>query len=48
MKDIVAYVFKARTAEPEKWLLLGNSCVTRNNGVTAGCGVFCAVRAEAI
>jgi hypothetical protein len=32
---------KARTVEPDKQSLLGNSCVTRNNGVTVGIGVFC-------
>jgi hypothetical protein len=43
---IVAYLLKIRTVEPEKQLLLGNCCVTRNNGVTAASGVFCAVRVE--
>jgi hypothetical protein len=38
----------ARTVEPKKQRLLGNGCVTRNNGVTVGSGVMCAVRAEAI
>jgi hypothetical protein len=28
----LAYFFKARTVEPEKQPLLGNGCVTRNNG----------------
>jgi hypothetical protein len=44
----VAYFLKARNVELEKRPLLGNSCVTRNNGVTVGSGVFCVVRAEAI
>jgi hypothetical protein len=44
----VAYFLKARTVEPEKQLLPGNGCVTHNNGITAGNGVFCAVCAEAI
>jgi hypothetical protein len=34
--------------EPEKQPLLGNGCVTRNNGVTVGSGVLCAVHAGAI
>jgi hypothetical protein len=29
--NIVAYLLKARTVEPEKQPLLGNGCVTRNN-----------------
>jgi hypothetical protein len=45
---IVAYFLKARTVEPEKQSLLGNSCVTCNNEVTAGSVVFCAVRAGGI
>jgi hypothetical protein len=45
---IVAYLLKARTVEPEKQLLLGNSCVTCNNEITVGSGVFCAVHAGAI
>jgi hypothetical protein len=44
----VVYLFKARTAEPEKQPLLCNGCVTRNNGVTVGSGVFCEVHAKAI
>jgi hypothetical protein len=44
----VAYLLKSRTVEPEKLPLLGNDCVTRNNGVTVGSGVFCAVRTEVI
>jgi hypothetical protein len=45
----VTYFFKARTVEPEKQLLLlGNGRVTRNNGVTAGNGVFCGVHVVAI
>jgi hypothetical protein len=31
---IVAYLLKARTVEPETQPLLGNCCVTCNNGVT--------------
>jgi hypothetical protein len=31
--NIVAYLFKAIAVEPEKQPLLGNGCVTRNNGV---------------
>jgi hypothetical protein len=34
--------------EPEKQPLLSNGCVTRNNGVNVGRGVFYAVRAEDI
>jgi hypothetical protein len=50
---IVSYVYcrysvEARTMEPEKQQLLGNGCVTFNNGVTVGSGVFCAVSTEAI
>jgi hypothetical protein len=44
----MAYLLKARTVEVEKQPLLGNGGVTRNNGVTVGSGVFCAVHAEAI
>jgi hypothetical protein len=44
----VAYLLKATTVEPEKQPLLGNGYVTRNDGVTVGSGVLCAVRAEAI
>jgi hypothetical protein len=47
-KYIMAYLLKARNVEPAKQPLLGNGCVTRNNGVTVGIGIFCAVRAEAI
>jgi hypothetical protein len=46
--DIVAYLLQARIVEPQKQPLLGNACVTRNNGVTAGRYVSCAVRAEAV
>jgi hypothetical protein len=42
----VAYLLKARTVGPQKQSLLGNGCVTRNNGVTVGIGVFRAVRAD--
>jgi hypothetical protein len=44
----VADLLKARTVEPEKQPLIDNGCVTCNNGVTVGSGVFCAIRAEAI
>jgi hypothetical protein len=44
----VAYLLKARTVEPEEQPLLGNVCVTCNNGVIVGSGVFCAVHAEAV
>jgi hypothetical protein len=44
----MTYLLKVRTVEPEKQLFLGNGCVTRNNGVTVGTGVFCAVRDEVI
>jgi hypothetical protein len=37
----VAYLFIARNVEPGKEPLLGNGCVTSNNGVTVGSGVFC-------
>jgi hypothetical protein len=46
--NILAYLLKARNVEPEKQPLLGKGCVTSNNGVTVGSGVFCAVRVEAI
>jgi hypothetical protein len=36
----LAYFLKARTVEPEKQQLLGNSYVTRNSAVTVGSGVF--------
>jgi hypothetical protein len=45
---IAAYLLKARTVEQQKQPLLGNGCVTRNNGITVGSGVYCAVRAEAM
>jgi hypothetical protein len=48
MQNIVEYMLKARTVELEKQQLLGNGCVTRNNGVTVGSGVFCEVSAEAM
>jgi hypothetical protein len=47
-EDIVAYLPQARTVDPEKQPLLGNGCVTRNNRVNVGSGVFCAVRPKAI
>jgi hypothetical protein len=43
----VVYLLKGRTVEPEKQPLLDNGCVTRNNGVTVGRDVFCALCAEA-
>jgi hypothetical protein len=43
----VAYLFKTRTMELQKQLLLGNGCVIPNNGVTVGSGVFCMVCAKA-
>jgi hypothetical protein len=46
--NIVAYMLKAKTVETEKQPLLGNCCLTCNNGVTVGNDVFCAVRAEAM
>jgi hypothetical protein len=46
--NIVAYFLKARIAEPEKQSLLGNGCVTHNNGVTIGSDVFCAIREGAM
>jgi hypothetical protein len=48
MLNIVAYLLKARTVGSEKQSLLDNGCVTRNNVVNVGRGVFCAVRAENI
>jgi hypothetical protein len=44
----VAYLLKARTAQPEKKQLLSNSGVTRNNGIIVGGGVSYVVGAEAI
>jgi hypothetical protein len=46
--DIVAYLLKARAAEPQKHPLLDNDCVLRNKGVTVGNYVFSSARAEAI
>jgi hypothetical protein len=37
---IVAYLLTARTVEPEKQTFLVNGCVIRNNGVTAGSGIY--------
>jgi hypothetical protein len=45
-RNIMAYMFKARTVEPEKRPLLSNGCVTRNNAVTVGSGVSCAICAD--
>jgi hypothetical protein len=42
----MVYSLKSRTVEPEKQALLGTSCVTGNNGITVGSGVFCAASAE--
>jgi hypothetical protein len=39
----VAYLLKARTVEPEKPTLLGNGCVTYDNGVNVGSVIFCTV-----
>jgi hypothetical protein len=47
-RHIGIYVFKERTVEPWKQPLLDNGCVTCNNGLTAGCGVFCVIHAKAI
>jgi hypothetical protein len=44
----VAHLLKARIVEPEEQPLLDNGCITRNNKVNVGSGVFFAVRAEAI
>jgi hypothetical protein len=41
--NIMAYFLKGRTVKPEKQPLLGNGCITRNNEVNVGRGVFCAV-----
>jgi hypothetical protein len=38
----VTYLLKARIVEPQKQPLLGNGCVTRDNGVSVVSGVFCA------
>jgi hypothetical protein len=46
--NIMAYLLKARTVEPEKEPLLDNGYVTRNNGVSIGSGVSCAISVEAI
>jgi hypothetical protein len=46
--DIVSYLPKAVTVEPEKHPFLGNGCVKTNNGVTVGSGVFCVIRVEII
>jgi hypothetical protein len=37
LKNTVAYLLRAKTVEPEKRSLLGNSCVTREHE-----GLFCA------
>jgi hypothetical protein len=44
----MAYLLEARTVEPEKQPLLGNGCVTSNNGGTFGSGVFYEVRVEVL
>jgi hypothetical protein len=46
--NILAYLLKARTVEPEIQPFLSNGCLSRKNGVNVGSGVFCAVRAEDI
>jgi hypothetical protein len=46
--NIVAYLLKSRSVEPDKQLFLGNGCVTSNDGITVGKDVFCAVRVEDI
>jgi hypothetical protein len=40
-------MLKARTVEPEEQPLLGNSCVTHNNGITVESSVFCVVCVKA-
>jgi hypothetical protein len=45
---IMACVLKARIVDPEKQSLLCNGCVTRNNGVTVGSGVFYVVPADTV
>jgi hypothetical protein len=42
----VAYFLKAITVKPETEPLIGNGCVSHNNGVTVGIGVFYEVRTE--
>jgi hypothetical protein len=44
--NTVAYLLKVRAVQSEKQPLLGNGRVTRNDGVTVGSCVFCAVPAE--
>jgi hypothetical protein len=44
--NIVAYLLKVGTVELEKQTLLGDGCVTCNNGVIIASGLFCAVPAE--
>jgi hypothetical protein len=44
----VSIVLKATTVKSEKQPLLGDGCVTSNNGVAVGSGVSCEVCAEAI
>jgi hypothetical protein len=45
---IVEYLLKVRTVELDKQPLLGNGCVTRNNGVTVGSSFFCTLSADGI
>jgi hypothetical protein len=45
---IVAYLLKSRYMEPEKQPLLGNGCVTCNNGIIVGTDIFCVVHYKAI
>jgi hypothetical protein len=42
--NIVAYFPKPKIEEPEKSTLLGNGCVTGNNRITVGNGIFYSVR----
>jgi hypothetical protein len=44
----LSYLLRARTVKPDKQPLLDNGCITCNNAVTPGSGVFCAVLAEAM
>jgi hypothetical protein len=48
MIHIEAYLLKTKTVEQEKQPLLHNGCVTCNNAVTVGSGVFYYIHAEAI
>jgi hypothetical protein len=46
IKCIVTCLLKPRIVKPEEQSLLGNGCVTRNNGVTVGSDMLYAVRAD--